>query len=136
MREFYFPVTETVTLHAFPALLAVASPSDPNPLMVLINYGALGIIVILYVTGMIPSKGEVKLLKEQNTEYRTIIDRFQTVISTSTLPALQRQAQVLEAIPNREYDYLGDLKDSQAKMVELLARMESISKGGEAGKNV
>lgn len=122
----------TVWLQTFannhPALFAAVESADPAT--ILINYGALGVIVVLYVSGLIPSKNEVKNLKEQNAELRAIIAAFQAQAS-QTVPALARSAQVLEAIPTQAAGSLEEVRQTEARMLDILARLESATRKQE-----
>ena len=107
--------------------LVLASASSDEPYMILINYGALGVIIILIVTGQFRTKAEVTRLEEQNKEYRDIIKAFQMQLTTSTLPAMSKSAQVLEAIPDKETAMFEELKATQKATKEILGRLESLS---------
>ena len=107
--------------------LVLASASSDEPYMILINYGALGVIIVLIVTGQFRTKAEVTRLEEQNKEYRDIIKAFQMQLTTSTLPAMSKSAQVLEAIPDKETAMFEELKATQKATKEILGRLESLS---------
>lgn len=110
-------------------LLAAAETGPAtDPYSFLVNYGALGIIIILIATGQFRTKAEVQRLESQNNEYREIIKSFQIQLTTQTLPALSKSAQVLEAIPDKETAMFEELRSTQAQTKEILSRLENLSR--------
>lgn len=114
-------------LLAWSTNLLAAEPAT-EPYMVLINYGALGIIIVLILTGQFRTKAEVQRLEEQNREQREIIKMFQLQLTTQTLPAMSKSAQVLEAIPDKETAMFEELRKTQKETKDILARMEKLSR--------
>jgi hypothetical protein len=111
-------------IDAHPALFSVASSADPTT--ILINYGALGIMLLFVMTGQFRTKSEVQNLREQIADYRAIIAGFQAQ-ANQAVPALARSAQVLEAIPNKEAGVLEEIRQAEQRMVALVARLEAAS---------
>lgn len=101
-----------------PTLMAV----DAEPLTILVNYGALGIVVLGFVTGHIRTKAEVTGLEHQITSLRNIIAAFQTAATQQTIPALTRSAEVLEAIPQNDATSLRDMEALIRRLEELAGR--------------
>jgi hypothetical protein len=99
-----------------------------DPLTILVNYGARGIMLGLVATGWFRTRGEVQVLKDQNAELREIITRFQTQ-ATQTVPALARSVQVLEAIPNKEAGSLEEIRQIEARILAVVGRLESTQEG-------
>lgn len=106
----------------------------PDPMSVLINYGFGGLMILLIILGQLRTKAEVESLKEINAEQREIIRTFQNQMSTQTLPAMARSAQVLEAIPSKEAEMLDELKETHRAMSTLVDRVEAISREQEKRK--
>lgn len=117
-------------LNNHPALFKAAEAVSTDPLSLLLDFGPLGIIVVLYVADYIPSRSQVKDLKAQNAELREIIARFQMQAS-QTVPALARSAQVLEAIPAKDAGFLDEIRQTEARIVALVARLEDASRKQE-----
>lgn len=116
---------QRAVIDAHPALFSVASAADP--VTILINYGALGIMLIFVMTGQFRTKSEVQNLQRQIDDYRTIIAGFQAQ-ANQAVPALARSAQVLEAIPNKEAGFLEEIRQTEARMVELVRRLEAATR--------
>lgn len=130
-------ITLTSANRFFVAAESTGSASDPYSF--LINYGALGIILVLIATGQFRTKAEVQRLEEQvrrveeqNKEYRDIIRALQMQLTNHTIPAMSKSAQVLEAIPDKELAMFEELKTTQAETKKILDRLEKLSrpKGG------
>jgi type II secretory pathway pseudopilin PulG len=111
-------------IDAHPALFSVAASADPTT--ILINYGALGIMLVFVMTGQFRTKSEVQNLQRQIEDYREIIRGFQAQ-ANQAVPALARSAQVLEAIPNKEAGVLEEIRQAEQRMVALVARLEAAS---------
>lgn len=111
-----------------PAVFSVATTTDPTT--ILINYGALGIMLGLVATGWFRTKSEVQALQRQIDDYRAIIAGFQAQ-ANQAVPALARSAQVLEAIPNKEAGFLDEIRQTEARMVALVSRLESATRKQE-----
>jgi hypothetical protein len=109
-------------IDAHPALFSVAASTDPTT--ILINYGALGIMLVFVMTGQFRTKSEVQNLREQIADYRAIIAGFQAQ-ANQAVPALARSAQVLEAIPNKEAGLLEEIRQAEERMVALVTRLEA-----------
>lgn len=119
-----------VFVNIHPAVFQAATTAATDPLSLLLDFGPLGIIVVLYVVGYIPSRGQVADLKAQNAELREIIARFQTQAS-QTVPALARSAQVLEAIPSKEAGFLEEIRLAEARIAAHAARIEQATRNQE-----
>lgn len=111
----------------------VSNSADPYSLLV--NYGALGIIIVLIATGQFRTKAEVQRLEDQNKEYREIIKAFQIQLTTQTLPAMSKSAQVLEAIPDKESAMFEELRATQKETREILDRLEKLSHPKKEGSS-
>lgn len=113
-----FPVVMT----AWAAVSGVALWAvEADPVSIIVNYGALGIFVMLFVTGQVRTKSEVDGLKEQITALRNIIQAFQSTTTRQTLPALTRSAEVLEAIPQNDI--------AMRDLSTLITRLEELAEG-------
>lgn len=118
----------TAALISMSGLVGASDASaNNNPYMVLVNYGALGIMLLLVATGQFRTKAEVQRLETQASEYREIIKTFQMQLTTQTLPAMSKSAQVLEAIPDREITIYEELKATQAETKKILERLENLA---------
>lgn len=104
----------------------VQSSEAPEPWNLLVNYGALGIMLLLVATGQFRTKAEVQRLEEQNREYREIIKAFQMQLTTQTIPAMSKSAAVLEALPDKESAMLEELRATQAETRAILDRLEKL----------
>lgn len=113
---------QTLLLNNHPALFSVVEAGDP--LTILVNYGALGIMVIFVMTGQFRTKSEVQALQRQIDDYRTIIHGFQAQ-ANQAVPALARSAQVLEAIPTQGAGVLDEIRQIEARIAGHVARLES-----------
>lgn len=116
-----------VLLDNHPAVFSVVASADPTT--ILINYGALGIMLVFVMTGQFRTKSEVQNLQRQIDDYRTIIQGFQAQ-ANQAVPALARSAQVLEAIPNKEAGFLDEIRQAEARMVALVSRLEAATRQG------
>lgn len=97
---------------------------------ILLNNGVMGVMFMLtFIFNRIHTDGEVNVLKQQISVQGEIIRRFQEQLADQTLPALQRSAQVLEAIPNRESSQLGEMARLQTELTTAVERLEKLSKG-------
>lgn len=120
-------------LELWALLYSIEPPAAPD----LYDYGFAGIIIALLSTGVFRYKGEVfdlrNDLKEQrdlNRQQNEIIKQLQTQLTFHTIPAMERNVQVLEAIPDRETQIMQDLKNTQKEMKDLMARLEKFSGNG------
>ena len=118
----------SVLVNNHPAVFSVVASADPAT--ILINYGALGIMLVFVMTGQFRTKSEVQNLQRQIEDYRQIIHAFQTQ-ANQAVPALARSAQVLEAIPSKEAALLEEVRQAEARMVSLVARLESATRKQE-----
>lgn len=111
-------------------LLIYEALNSPDPYSVLLNYGFAGAIIVLLALGIFRWKGEVIYLQQENKELRDIVRNFQIQMTTQTIPAMERNVQVLEAIPDRESAMMADLKKTQNEMREMMAGLEKFSGKG------
>lgn len=109
------------------ALIITPAVSNADPTYVLVNYGALGVMLALFVIGRIHSDSEVRDLKAQNVRLVEALTNVQAVLAGRTLPAMERQAQVLEALPESETTVVAELRAA-------VARLESLSREGGGGR--
>lgn len=108
-------------------LYAIAPPSAPD----LYDYGFAGIILALLSTGVFRYKGEVANLREDlkeqrdlNRQQNDIIKAFQTQLTVHTIPAMTKNVEVLEAIPDRETELLQNLQSMAKDMREFMTEMK------------
>lgn len=92
-----------------------------DPVAVLINYGAIGIMLAMFVLGRLHSDRELNDLKEQNAKLLESLTRLQSSLTTNTLPALTRSTQVLEALPTSDIALVAELQRTVSRL-EALAR--------------
>lgn len=102
-----------------PLLYPLASTADP--LAVLVNYGAIGIMLAMFVLGRLHSDRELNDLKEQNAKLTAALTQLQSSLTQQTLPALTRSTQVLEALPANDIALISELQKTVARL-EALAR--------------
>lgn len=102
-------------------LAAWQTESVDNPVTWLANLGTAGVWLICTITGVVPSKGEVRILQAQLTRAEEQIDRHAQLIealrdqmTTRTVPTL---ARVAEVVADREPDRVDRLE-------QLFARIE------------
>lgn len=122
------PWLNSVLVNNHPALFAVVSSADPTA--ILVNYGFGGVMILLVITGQLRTKSEVQNLQRQIDDYRAIIQGFQAQ-ANQAVPALARSAQVLEAIPNKEAGFLDEIRQTETRMVALVARLEAAARKQE-----
>lgn len=117
------------------AILSIADPATSDPLSILVNYGALGIFLVLVATGQFRTKYEVQRLEKQIDRMHNeiagkdeLIRAFQMQLTGHTLPALAQSARVFEAIPTSRADIeeLSRVRDEAAALAKAL---ESLSRG-------
>lgn len=118
---------QTVLVNNHPAVFTAVSA---DPTTILINYGALGIMLGLVATGWFRTKNEVQTLQRQVDDYRALLHAFQTQ-ANQAVPALTRSVDVLEAIPNKEAGFLDEIRQTEARMVALVARLEDATRRQE-----
>lgn len=94
---------------------------DAEPVTILVNYGAIGFMLAMFVLGRLHSDRELNDLKEQNAKLIEALSRLQVAMSSSAVPALARSAQVLEAIPNNETVLVSELQKTVARLEALVA---------------
>lgn len=97
---------------------------DIDPIAWLVNYGVAGIVILLFVTGQIRTKAEVRSLERQIEAKDQAISAFQAQLSTNTLPALARSAEVLETIPASERASYQELRRASAGIAELIQELK------------
>jgi hypothetical protein len=117
----------TIPVVALAAVLAVPLlplAADADPLLTIVNYGALGMMLVLFVIGRVHSDAEVKDLKRQNDKLTDALMQVQASLTRQTLPALTRSAQVLEAIPESEASLVAELQQALTRL-EGLERKQS-----------
>jgi hypothetical protein len=118
------PLASTLTPFATQGFMLVPlAASDADPIAVLVNYGAIGLMLAMFVLGRLHSDRELNDLKEQNAKLLEALTRLQGSLTTSTLPALTRSTQVLEAIPSSENALMSELQRTVARL-EALARAD------------
>lgn len=82
---------------SLPQFTAMATAADP--FLVLLNYGGLGILALLFITGRVSSKPEVDYLKKQVEGRDKLIDELRIQLTDRTIPALTRVQQVIADYP-------------------------------------
>lgn len=102
--------------------LIVLTSSPYEPVAILINYGAIGVMLAMFVLGRLHSDREVSDLKEQNKLLIDTLTRLQGSITGNTLPALTRSAQVLEAIPSNDQALIDELHATISRLEALVER--------------
>lgn len=107
-----------VTLAAFDA------SASADPVAILVNYGAIGLMLAMFVLGKLHSDRELNDLKEQNAKLLEALTHLQGSLTGSTLPALTRSAQVLEAIPSNEATLVAALEKTVARLEALTSRSD------------
>lgn len=100
-------------------LVPMASSTAADPLVILLNYGIAGVMIILFTTGQIRTKSEVADLRATIQEQSRLIEAMRAQLTGQTLPALTRSAQVLEALPSTEQALVVELRRTVARLEEL-----------------
>jgi len=112
-------------------IVAQVSDAGTDPVAVLVNYGAIGVMLALFVFGKLHSDREVTDLKKALAERDDLIRAFSTQVLGNTLPALTQSTRVLEAIPASETALLNELHRVRSQAEALVARLEAAQKGSE-----
>lgn len=111
------------------SLLAAAASTTDDPLLFLLNFGTLGVWVICSITGLQPTRGEVKRMDAEIGRLTAAIERLEekdrskdqavaalvNLMSSRTLPTL---ATAVSEIPAQSDPALGQRLES------LLSRIE------------
>lgn len=108
------------------AAVAVLAADGVDPLTILLNYGAVGLLLGLFVLGKVHSDSEVRELRAQNAKLADALAGLQTALTGQTIPALTRSAQVFEAMPESEVALMKELQ----RTVDRLERLA----GGQGDK--
>lgn len=118
-------------------LLSETAGSTSNlqdPLTYLVDLGPIGVIIVLFVTGMLYPKSTVDRLIEENKAKDEIIkskdeinNRLQESLTDKAIPALTRSTLILESLPNSERQSLEEVRVLQARLADLVA---SLNRGG------
>jgi hypothetical protein len=113
-------------------LLLIALDTGPttDPLAWLVNLGVAGIVIVLLVTGKLRTGKEVDHLLEEIAAKDQVIAAFQLQLTGTTLPALARSAQVLEAIPASDRALHQRLRDAQEQVAHLARQLEQLTREG------
>lgn len=104
----------------------ILAVSNGDPVLILLNYGIAGVMLLLFTTGQIRTKSEVNDLRTTIHDQSRLIEAMRIQLTGQTLPALTRSTQVLEALPETE----------QALVMELrrtVQRLEDLGLGHEQG---
>lgn len=115
------------------SLVLLVATASSDPLTWLVNFGVAGIVIVLFVTGQIRTKAEVENLKSDIAAKDELIKAFQAQLMGHTLPALERSAQVLEAIPSSERSLYSQLTRAQQEVAALSDRLSELAKGPNNG---
>lgn len=87
-----------------PAAIAQAAPSDPivSGIALLLNYGILGLVTILWLTGRIetPKRGDAAERRAEASEARE--HELELMLRTEVVPALTRFTEVAGRILDRQ----------------------------------
>lgn len=113
-------MVQAIVSAAYMATLVPLTAEGGDPIAILLNYGAIGIMLAMFVLGRLHSDRELNDLKEQNARLTEALTALQSSLTTSTLPALTRSTQVLEALPQTERALVGELE-------RMVARLEAAS---------
>lgn len=81
--------------HTFNQVVVMATA---DPLNVLLNYGGLGLGILLFITGQLHSKGELTDAREQRDRAMAALDEMRRQMMTTTVPTLSGNLDVLAAI--------------------------------------
>ena len=93
--------------------------TDADPLLILLNYGVAGVMLVLFATGMVRTRAEVQDLRTTIADQSKLIDAMRQQLTGQTLPALARSAQVLEAFPTSEQQLITELRTTVKRLEEL-----------------
>lgn len=96
---------------------------DFESLSIFLNYGVLGALVIAAAFGWIHFKPEVDRMTKQIEEQEKALTELRNQIITNALPALNRSAQVLEALPSKENDVMEEVQKMQRTMAAVLRKL-------------
>lgn len=106
------------------AVLLAPLAASSDPVAVLVNYGAIGIMLAMFVLGRLHSDRELNDLKEINAKLLETLTHLQTSLTNSTLPALTRSTQVLEALPANDSALSMELQKTVARLEAIAERSE------------
>lgn len=104
--------------------LPLAATTTEDPLIFLLNFGTLGVVFVLLLTGFLFTKPYVQRLEKEIEVKDRLLETLGTQLSMHTLPALARTAKVMEAVPSVE-----------AALIEEIRRLRvDLSASREGGK--
>jgi len=105
-------------------LILWATAESVDPIAFLVNYGVAGVVIGLLVTGQLRTKFEVRGLERQIEAKDQVISEFQAQLSTNTLPALARSAQILETFPASEREAYREMRQASAGIAQLIQELK------------
>jgi hypothetical protein len=108
---------------SLPQIAVMATGADP--FLVLLNYGGLGILALLFITGRVSSKPEVDYLKKQLDSRDKLIDDLRVQLTERTIPALTRVGQVMAEYPHQVAPPDPALRRT---LEDLVARIEQLDR--------
>lgn len=122
------------------AFLLAQESMGIDPVQALINNGIMGVFwVLVLFTNRLHVHGEVERLeqlvadRDKRIAYQDrVIERFMTVSTDTTIPALQKTAQVMEAVPDKESAMLKQMNQLQESFEVMAQRLAELNLEGEA----
>lgn len=110
----------------------IAAGADSNPVDLLLQYGILGVVVVLLIIGWLVPKYVLDRVIEENKKKDEIIQRkdefiaqLQETMSTQAVPALIEATGVMKGLPEAENALLKQIIDLKDHVQELANRTES-----------
>ncbi len=98
--------------------------ANADPVNVLLNYGGLGVGLLLFIMGKLHTSGEVADLKEQRDKAMARVEEMQRIMMGQTVPTLTGNLDVLAAIKDAVEQQVATQKASDADLLrDVLAEL-------------
>jgi hypothetical protein len=111
--------------------VTAASDAASDPLTWLFNVGVAGVVLVLLVTGQLRTKSEVTQLERQIVAKDEALAALQAQLTANTLPALERSALVIEALPlaaqRHQRGVYGDLNTMRQELAHLSEQLRHLT---------
>lgn len=102
----------------------VVMAASADPLNVLLNYGGLGLGILLFITGQLHSKSELEDVREQRDKAMAALDEMRRQMMGQTVPTLSNNLDVLTAIKDAVDAQVQAQKTSESELLrEVLAEL-------------
>jgi hypothetical protein len=96
-----------------------------DPLVFLLNFGTLGVVFVLLLTGLLYTKSHVQHLEKELEDKNRVIETLSSAITTHTIPALAQTARVMEAVPSSEAALVEEIRQLRNRVETLVSREDT-----------